>query len=92
MLPGISMITPTETLTSVGVPQPIFAIGPIRKMPCCGGKNALRSDRMRGALATTSRGNMTDSIAPVRTPAMIASSRIPRLSPINPPTASSVNP
>ena len=34
MLPGISMITPSETLISVGVPQPIFAIGPIRNVPC----------------------------------------------------------
>ncbi len=32
-LPGISMITPSETLMSVGVPQPIFAIGPMRNVP-----------------------------------------------------------
>ena len=28
---GISMIRPSARLTSVGVPQPSFAIGPIRK-------------------------------------------------------------
>ena len=43
MLPGISMMTPSETLTSVGVPQPSFAIGPIRNVPCCG-----REERLAG--------------------------------------------
>ena len=52
------MITPSERLTSVGVPQPSFAIGPIRNVPCCGGKIARRSLMIRGALATTSCGNM----------------------------------
>ena len=33
------MMMPSDRLTSVGVPQPSFAIGPIRKVPCCGGKN-----------------------------------------------------
>ena len=35
MLPGISMMTPSDRLTSVGVPQPSLAIGPIRNVPCC---------------------------------------------------------
>ena len=55
---GISMITPSDRLTSVGAPQPSFAIGPIRNVPCCGGKIARRSLMMRGAFATTSCGNM----------------------------------
>ena len=58
MLPGISMMTPSERLISVGVPQPSFAIGPIRNVPSCGGKNARRSLMICGALATTSCGNM----------------------------------
>ncbi len=91
-LPGISITTPSETLTSVGVPQPIFAIGPIRNFPCSGGKKARRSLRIRGALATTSCGNITDSIRPVRTPSTSAWRFIPRLRPIRPPTASRVKP
>ena len=55
---GISMMTPSERLISVGSPQPSFAIGPIRNIPSCGGKMARRSLMMRGALATTSCGNM----------------------------------
>ena len=74
MLPGISMMTPSETLISVGVPQPSFAIGPIRKMPSCGGKIARRSLMIFGALAMTSCGNRMLSIAPVRTPSTSASS------------------
>ena len=31
MLPGISMMTPIDTVMSGGVPQPSFAIGPMRK-------------------------------------------------------------
>ena len=31
---GISTMTPSERLTSVGSPQPSFAIGPIRNVPC----------------------------------------------------------
>ena len=92
MLPGISMMMPSDRLTSVGVPQPIFAIGPIRKVPCCGGKKARRSLMMRGALAMTSCGNMTTLIAPVRTPSTSAGRFIVRLSPSRPPTPSSVKP
>ena len=33
MLPGISMMTPSVALISVGVPQPILTIGPIKKTP-----------------------------------------------------------
>ena len=55
---GISMMTPSERLISVGSPQPIFAIGPMRKVPSCGGKMARRSLMMRGAFAMTSCGNM----------------------------------
>ena len=62
------MMTPSERLTSVGVTQPSFAIGPIRNVPCCGGKIVRRSLMIRGAFATTSCGNMIPSIAPVRTP------------------------
>ena len=59
MLPGgISTMTPSESVTSDGVPQPNLAIGPIRKVPSCGGKIAFRSLMIRGALATTSVGNM----------------------------------
>ena len=72
MLPGISMMMPSDRLTSVGVPQPSLAIGPIRNVPCCGGKNVRRSLMIRGALATTSCGNMTLLIAPVRTPSTSA--------------------
>ena len=54
MLPGISMMMPSDTLTSVGVPQPSFAIGPIRNVPCRGGKRARRSLMIFGALAMTS--------------------------------------
>ena len=92
MLPGISMITPSETLISGGVPQPTLAIGPMTKRPCSGGKKDLRSEMIRGAFATTSWGNITDSIAPVRTPSMIASRRMPRLSPRIPPTPRRVKP
>ena len=40
---GISMMTPSERLIKVGSPQPIFAIGPMRNVPCCGGKMARKS-------------------------------------------------
>ena len=49
---GISMMIPSDRLTSVGVPQPSLAIGPIRKTPCWGGKIVRRSLMMRGAFAT----------------------------------------
>ena len=81
------MMTPSERLISVGVPQPSLAIGPIRNVPCCGGKIARRSLMMRGALATMSCGNMMLSIAPVRTPSISGSSSIVRLRPSRPPTA-----
>src|SRR5207244_5382007 len=55
---GISMMTPSERLIKVGSPQPIFAMGPMRNIPCCAGKIARRSLMMRGAFATTSCGNM----------------------------------
>ena len=48
---GISMITPSDTLTSVGSPQPSLAIGPMRNVPCCGGNSARRSLMICGALA-----------------------------------------
>ena len=67
---GISMMTPSDRLISVGSPQPSLAIGPIRNVPCCGGKNACRSLMIRGALATTFCGNMMLSIASVRTPSI----------------------
>ena len=70
------MITPSESATSVGVPQPILAIGPIRKVPCFGGKIARRSLMMRGAFSITFVGNKIPLIAPVRTPAAIGSSSI----------------
>ena len=44
--PGISRITPSDTLISVGVPQPILAIGPIRTIPGCCGKIARMSLRI----------------------------------------------
>ena len=63
------MITPSETLISVGVPQPSFAIGPIRNVPCCGGKIARRSLMIRGAFAIdVASGTGCRSTAPVRTP------------------------
>ena len=89
---GISMISPSDTLTSVGVPQPILAIGPTRNRPSSGGKNRRRSDRMRGALAMMSVGNITRSIDPVCTPSTRACRFIPRFSPISPPTPSRTNP
>ena len=92
MLPGISMMTPSDRLTSVGVPQPSLAIGPMRKVPCCGGKNVRRSLMIRGALATTSCGNITLRSRSVRTPSTSAGRFIVRLSPSRPPTPSSVNP
>ena len=92
MLPGISMMMPSERLTSVGVPQPSFAIGPMRNVPSCGGKNVRRSLMIFGALAMTSFGNMTDSMAPVRTPSASACRFIVRFRPSSPPTASSVKP
>ena len=58
MLPGISMMMPSDRLTSVGVPQPSFAIGPMRNVPSCGGKKARRSLMIFGAFATMSCGNM----------------------------------
>ena len=81
---GISMITPSERLISVGSPQPSFAIGPIRNVPCCGGKNARRSLMIRGAFAITSCGNMTLLIAPVRTPSISGWKSIVRLRPSRP--------
>ena len=66
------MMTPSETLMSVGVPQPILAIGPMRNVPSCGGKKVRRSLMIFGALAIMSFGNMIDSIAPVRTPSISA--------------------
>ncbi len=92
MLPGISMITPTEAVISAGVPQPILTIGPTRNVPCLAGKKARRSLRIRGALATTSRGNITDSTAPLRTPSIRAGRFIVRLTPSSPPTPSSTKP
>jgi hypothetical protein len=86
------MMTPSETDTSVGVPQPIFAIGPIRKVPCFGGKITRRSLMIRGAFSITFVGNRIPLIAPVRTPAAIGSSSIPRLSPSRPPTPMRVKP
>ena len=85
-------MTPKDRLTSVGSPQPSLAIGPIRKVPCCGGKTACRSLMMRCAFAITFCGNMMLSIEPDRTPSMIGWKSIPRLSPIRPPTANSVKP
>ena len=84
---GISTITPSETLTSVGSPHPSFAIGPIRNVPCCGGKIARRSLMIRCALATTSFGNMMLSIASLRTASISGPGSIMRLSPTSPPTA-----
>ena len=55
-------------MISVGVPQPIFAIGPIRKVPACGGKIARRSLMIFGAFAMMSVGNRMLLIAPVRIP------------------------
>ena len=75
------MITPSETLIRVGVPQLIFAIGPIRNVPWWGGKSVRRSLRIRGALATTSVGNRTLLTAPVRTPATSGSSSSMRFRP-----------
>ena len=92
MLPGgIWMITPSDSVT-IEPPQPSFAIGPTRNVPSCAGKIVRRSLRIRGALATTSRGNMIPSIAPVLTPSMSACSRIVRLRPSRPPTPLSTNP
>ena len=60
MLPGgISMMTPSEAVTSVGDPQPSLAIGPMRNVPSSAGKKRRRSLMIRGAFATTSVGNMT---------------------------------
>ncbi len=92
MFPGISTMTPSETLIRVGVPQPSFTMGPTRKVSCSGGKKARRSLRIRGALATTSFGNMTDSTVPVRTPSTSAPRFMVRCRPSSPPTASRVNP
>ncbi len=87
------MMIPTATLTSVGVPQPSLTIGPIRNVPCFAGKNRAQvADRIRGALATTSCGNITDSMAPLRTPSISACRFIVRFSPTSPPTAISVKP
>ena len=93
MLPGISMMTPSDRLTSVGVPQPSLAIGPIRNVPCCGGKNARRSLMIRGALATTSLRehhavDRAGADALARAPRASSS----RLRPSRPPTPSSVKP
>ncbi len=85
-LPGISMMTPSARLISVGVPQPILAIGPMRKMPSCGGKMARRSLRILGAFATTSVGKRMLLTAPVRTRSASGSSSIVRLRPSSPPT------
>ena len=76
----------------VGVPQPSFAIGPIRKRPSIGGKMRFRSPMMRGAFATMSCGKSTLLSEPSRTPARSGSKRIVRLSPISPPTPISVKP
>ena len=89
---GISMITPSETLTSVGSPQPSLAIGPIRNVPCCGGKIARRSLMIRGAFAITFCGNMIVSMASLRTASISGWKSIVRLSPSSPPTAFSVKP
>jgi len=90
MLPGISMMTPSEMLISEV--QPSFAIGPIRKTFCCGGKIALRSLMIRGALATGSTGNMIPLTAPVRTPSISGCSFMVRWRPTSPPTPISTNP
>jgi uncharacterized protein (DUF697 family) len=79
-------------LTSVGVPQPNFTMGPIRNLPSAGGKKPRRSLMILGAFAMMSFGNITDSIAPLRIPSASACNFIVRLSPNRPPTASSVNP
>ena len=87
MLPGISMITPSERLIRVGVPQPSFAIGPMRNMSCSGGKKARRSLMIRGALATMSCGNMIDvDRAGPDARAQRARGRMLRLRPSRPPT------
>ena len=93
MLPGgISMMMPSDAVTSVGVPQPSLAIGPMRNVPCSGGKNRLQvADDLRG-VGDDVCGNITLSIDPVRTPSAICSSFIVRLSPSSPPTPMSVNP
>ena len=79
-------------MISVGVPQPIFAIGPMRNVPGFGGKIARRSLRIFGAFAMTSVGNRMLLTAPVRTPSASGSSSTPRLSPSRPPTPISVKP
>ena len=93
ILPGISMITPKDKVTKVGVPQPIFIIGPIKNLPSSGGKIARKSLIMRGALAIISPlGNIILLTVPVRTPCAKASSRMVRFSPIRPPKPTIVNP
>ena len=83
---------PSDTLASVGVPQPSFTIGPMRNTPSLGGKYVRRSLMIFGALAITSLGNMIESSEPVRTPSAMASSRIERLRPSKPPRPSNVKP
>jgi hypothetical protein len=70
---GISTMTASARLTNVGLPHPSFAIGPIKKVPSLGGKKVSRSLMMRGALATTSVGNIRLLMALVRTPSAMAS-------------------
>jgi hypothetical protein len=90
--PGISMMTPRDTLMSVGVPHPSFAMGPIRNLPLTGGKIARRSLRMRGAFSMMLVGKRIPLTAPVRTPSASGSSSTARLRPSSPPTPMSVKP
>ena len=91
-LPGISMITPSATEMSVGVPQPILAIGPMRNMPSRGGKIARRSLRILGAFSMMFVGKRMLLMAPVRIPLASGSRSMPRLRPRRPPTPIRVKP
>ena len=93
MLPGISMMTPSETLISVGVPQPSFAIGPIRNVPCCGGKIVAQvADDPRRVGDDVGREHDAVDRAGAHALAPAARAASSRLRPSSPPTPSSVKP
>ena len=69
MLPGISMMMPSDRLISVGVPQPSLAIGPIRKVPFSGGKKRAQvADDPRRVGDDVCREQDPVRARPVRTP------------------------
>ena len=89
---GSWITRPASSSISVGVPQPIFTIGPNTYWPGAVGKTASISARIGAAWAIASSGNMIESSDPLRTASPSASSSSPRSMPTSPPTPLSVKP